>query len=133
MLAAAALGVATLLRSRFWPFEQKPVIQNLQEASDSQVQVRAFHRTYFPYPGCILEGVVFVHGTNATKPLIIIEKLTIRSTYLGILAHHVSLINAEDMKVFIPAFGSGQPLHTQRFASAEQATSTLRCSRGVAA
>jgi AsmA-like C-terminal region len=40
--------------------------------------------------------------------------LTIRSTYLGILAHHVSLINAEDMKVFIPAFGSGQPLHTQR-------------------
>jgi hypothetical protein len=114
MLAAAALGVATLLRSRFWPFEQKPVIQNLQEASDSQVQVRAFHRTYFPYPGCILDGVVFVHGTNAAKPLITIEKLTIRSTYLGILAHHVSLINAEDMKVFIPAFGSGQPLHTQR-------------------
>ncbi len=51
ILAAATLCVAVLLWSRLWPFAEAPVLQNLREASDSQVQVRAFHRTYFPFPG----------------------------------------------------------------------------------
>jgi hypothetical protein len=33
----------------------------LQESSDSTVTVRSFHRTYFPSPGCVLEGVEFHH------------------------------------------------------------------------
>jgi hypothetical protein len=47
-----------------WPFEQKPVVQELQEAGDSTVRVRAFHRTYFPSPGCVIEGLEFYHGAN---------------------------------------------------------------------
>ena len=57
-----------------------------------------------------------MHGTNAAKPLIKIRKLPIRATYLGVLAHHVSLIRAEGMQISIPAFGSGQPFHTHRSA-----------------
>jgi hypothetical protein len=113
-LAASAVCTGAFLWIRFWPFEQQSVIQDLQAASDSQVQIRAFHSRYFPYPGCTLDGVVFVHGTDATTPLITIEKLSIRGTYLGILAHHVSRIAAEGMRVMIPPFGSGQPFHTKR-------------------
>jgi hypothetical protein len=90
ILAAATLCVAVLLWSRLWPFAEAPVLQNLREASDSQVQVRAFHRTYFPFPGCILEGVVLYHGSGVGKPLITIEKLTIRGTYLGLLSREVN-------------------------------------------
>src|SRR5260370_14363233 len=112
ILAGATLCVAVLLWSRLWPFTEARVLQNLREASDSQVQVRVFHRTYFPYPGCILEGVVFYHGSGAGRPLITIEKLTVRGTYLGLLSKRVSRITAESMRVFIPAFGTGEAFHT---------------------
>src|SRR6266705_2580294 len=75
ILAAATLCVAVLLWSRLWTFAEAPVLQNLREASDSQVQVRAFHRTYFPFPGCILEGVVFYHDSGVGKPLITIDEI----------------------------------------------------------
>jgi hypothetical protein len=112
ILVAATFCVAVLLGSRLWPFAEVSVLQNLREASDSQVQVRGVHRTYFPFPGCILEGVVFYHGSDVGKPLIAIEKLTIRSTYLGLLSKRVGRITAESMRVFIPAFGTGEAFHT---------------------
>jgi hypothetical protein len=114
MLAAAAICTAAFLGIRLWPFKPTSVIQALQEASDSHVQIRAFHNTYFPYPGCTLDGVVFARGNNAAEPLITIEKLTIRGTYAGIVTHHLSRINAEGLRVFIPPFGSGQPFHAKR-------------------
>jgi hypothetical protein len=104
---------AALLWRHWWPFEQPAVIENLHEASDSQVHARAFHRTFFPSPGCVLDGVVFVHGKGAL-PLITIDRLTIRGSYAGILARHISQITAEGMHVMIPAFGTGEALHTTR-------------------
>jgi hypothetical protein len=112
LLLAVACGVV-FLNSPLWPFEQKSVIENLQEAADSQVKIRAFHRTYFPYPGCILEGVVFQHQ-DGSEPLMTVEKLTIRGTYWGTLRRQVSLIQAEGLHIFIPAFGSGQHFHSER-------------------
>ena len=97
---------------RFWPFEPQSVIENLEEASDSRVQITTFRRTYFPSPGCVLEGVVFVHGTNPPRHLITVRRVTITGSYFGIFARHLSRIDAEDMHVFIPPFGSGQPFHT---------------------
>ena len=86
IVAAAALCAFALLLSRKWPFAQAPVLQNLQEASDSQVQFRTFHETFFPSPGCILEGLVFHHEPGETKPLITIRKLTIQGSYGGLLS-----------------------------------------------
>ena len=45
-------------------------MQNLDEASDSKLRLRTFYRTYFPFPGCVLEGLEFNHGSNTSKPLI---------------------------------------------------------------
>jgi hypothetical protein len=63
-----------------------------------------------------LEGVVFVHGTGTTKPLITIEKLTIQGAYFGILAQHITRMTAEGMRVTIAPFGTGEPFHTTRSA-----------------
>lgn len=110
---AACMAATALLWHRWWPFEQPTVIENLQEASDSQVHARAFHRTYFPSPGCVLDEVAFVHGT-AARPLITINRLTIQGSYSGILARHLSQITAEGLQVFIPALGTAEPFHTTR-------------------
>jgi hypothetical protein len=110
--AAAVLCAIVLVVGSLWPFAQKAVFEDLRQASDSAVQVRAFHRKYFPFPGCILEGVVFHHGSNEARPLITIEKLTIRGSYAGLLSRHVSRITAEGLLISIPPFGTGQPLRT---------------------
>lgn len=134
--AVAVVGVALSLAIHYWPFEEKQVLEDLQEVSDSQVGVQAFRRIYFPHPGCVLDGVVFVHGTNAAKPLIKIDRLTIQSTYLGILRHRVSLIDAERMVISIPPSAPGNrftrnapPLRSARSSLMARSWSLLRATR----
>jgi hypothetical protein len=110
--AAAAICVVLLLWAGLWPFQQKPVVQSLEKASDSKLQVRAFHRSYFPFPGCVLEGLQFTRGSNTGTPLITIERLIIRGSYLGILSRRLTSVTAENMHIFIPPFGSGETFHT---------------------
>jgi hypothetical protein len=110
-LVVAALCVVLLLWVELWPFQKKPVVQNLEEASDSKLRLRAFHRTYFPFPGCVIEGLEFNHGSTTSKPLITIEKLIIRGSYFGVLSRRLTRITAENMHVFIPPFGSGETFH----------------------
>ncbi len=109
---AAAICVVLLFWVELWPFQQKPVVQDLEKASDSKLRLRAFHRTYFPFPGCVLEGLQFNHGSNTSKPLITIERLIIRGSYLGIFPRRLTSITAENMHVFIPPIGSGETFHT---------------------
>ncbi|HWY20232.1 MAG TPA: AsmA-like C-terminal region-containing protein [Candidatus Acidoferrum sp.] len=111
VIAAGVLCAVPLGLCR-WRFAPGRVLQDLREVSDSQVEVRAFHQTYFPSPGCVLEGLVFRHGPSQAKPLITIEKLTIQGNYLGLVQMRVRRITAERMLVSIPAFGTGAPFHT---------------------
>lgn len=111
-VAVILVGALAMVLSRRWPFAQAPVIQDLREASDSQVAVRSFHETYFPSPGCVLEGVTFRRGPSGATPLITIQKLTIQGSYHGLLTQHVSRIIVDGMQVAIPAFGTGEPFHT---------------------
>jgi len=114
IVALVIIGVGAFLWRRYWPFEQQPVIEDLQEAGDSHVTIRDFHRTYFPYPGCVLDGVVFTRGGNSPKPLITIEKLTIQSSYLNVLRSRVNRITAEGLHVFIPVIGTAPPFRAKR-------------------
>ena len=109
----ALVCAAVMALVRWWPFTQSAVTQDLREASDnSQVTVRTFREIYFPFPGCILQGVTFHRGRDNSHPLITIDRLTIRGTYLGMLSQRVSRITADGMRVFIPAFGTAQAFHT---------------------
>lgn len=115
IIAAAffiAACLAALLWNRFWPFTEKAVVEDLAEASDSTVTIRSSHRTYFPFPGCILDGVEFHHGPDKWA-LITIDKLTIEGSYSGVLANRVPRIRAEGGHVFVPPFGSNITFKTQ--------------------
>jgi AsmA-like C-terminal region len=108
-LAAFAFAI-----HHWWPFTKSAVVEDLREAADSEVTVRSFRETHFPFPGCVIEGVSFYHANDKSKPIISIDRLTIRGTYTGILAQHVSKITAEGMHINIPAFGTSQSLQTHR-------------------
>src|SRR5215471_19222753 len=75
-LVSLLFGTGTVLGCKFWPFSEKSVIEDLAEVSDSTVTVRSYHPTYFPVPGCVLEGIEFRHGKNHFR-LITIERMRI--------------------------------------------------------
>ncbi len=116
LLAAAILiGIAVCLAifwNRFWPFTEKAVVDDLREASNSTVTVRSSHRTYFPSPGCVLEGIEFRHGSDQWT-LITIDRLTIQGSYSGILTNHVPRIIADGAHVYVPALGRQMTFSTQ--------------------
>ncbi len=115
VLAALLICVAVCAAvywNRFWPFTEKAIVQDLAEASDSTVTVRSAHRTYFPVPGCVVEGIEFKHGPDK-RTLITIDKLTIEGSYSGILSNRVPRIRAEGGHVFVPPLGSNVTFKTQ--------------------
>lgn len=112
LIIAGVIIFVLALVAGAWPFSRNRVLQNLSEAANSQLQVRAFHRTYFPHPGCVIEGLTFRHRPNESKPLIAIQKLTIEGSYAGLISKRVSRMIAEGMVVSIPAFGSGETFET---------------------
>jgi hypothetical protein len=84
-------GVWLFLVIRNWPFTQQAVIQALEDRFARQVEIRTFRRMYFP-PGCVAEGVRFLHRKRKDlPPLITVATLTIRGSYHGILAFHKSV------------------------------------------
>jgi hypothetical protein len=113
IVAAVVLSLAGLFWTGLWPYGRGPVVKDLAEASDSAVRYRTFHKIYFPFPGCVLDGLTFQHGDENGPPLIKIEKLTIRGSYFGILTRHVPRITAEGIRISIPPFGTEKPFHTQ--------------------
>jgi AsmA-like C-terminal region len=115
IIAVAAVAIAAGVAfswSRIWPFTETAVVQDLSEASNSTVTIRSSHQTYFPIPGCILEGVEFRHGPDKWT-LITIDRLTIEGSYSGIFTKHVPQIRAEGGHVFVPPFGSHETFETQ--------------------
>ena len=88
------LTAAVVLYARKWPFTLQAVTQSLEQQSGSPVKIGTFHSFYFPYPGCVAEGVTF-RKSQHTPPLITIEKLTIVGSYGGLLTHHLTSVRAE--------------------------------------
>jgi AsmA-like protein len=115
LVAAAVLCVAAVLCAKYWPFSEKAVQEDLAEAADSSVTIRSYHPTYFPSPGCILEGIEFRHGANQFR-LITIDKLIIEGSFSGILRQHVPRITAVGARIFIPPFGANTKFHSQHSA-----------------
>ena len=115
IIAVAAVAIAAGVAfswSRIWPFTETAVVQDLSEASNSTITIRSSHQTYFPMPGCILEGVEFHHGPDKWT-LITIDRLTIEGSYSGIVTKHVPRIRAEGGHVFVPPLGSHETFETQ--------------------
>ena len=111
LIALAVLGLGSVLVFLFWPFSQASVLQNLSEASDSTVTVQSFHATYFP-PGCVLEGIQFRnHHENVT--FLVLDKLVVEGSYLGILRKHVSRLTALGAKILIPPFSEKVTFNSQ--------------------
>jgi hypothetical protein len=95
-----------------WPYTQQAVTKALQDRFARTVQIRSFRKTYFP-PGCVAEGVSFLHRQRKDlPPLITVQTLILRGSYNGLLRIRPRLdeVEVKGLHVLIPPPGpSGQP------------------------
>src|ERR1017187_8775375 len=115
MIGASLIGIAAIVvivLACKWPFTQKAVTKALQDRFARTVQIRSFRKTYFP-PGCVAEGVSFLHRKRRDlPPLITVQTLIIRGSYNGLFRTHkrVDEVQVKGLHVLIPPMGpSGQP------------------------
>jgi hypothetical protein len=105
-------GTVLIVLASNWPFTQPAVTKALQDRFARTVQIRSFRKTYFP-PGCVAEGVSFLHRQRKDlPPLIAVQTLTIRGSYNGLFRIHkrVDGVEVKGLHVLIPPPGpSGQP------------------------
>jgi len=110
LIVIAALVVIVLACK--WPYTQAAVTKALQDRFARTVQIGSFRKTFFP-PGCVAEGVSFLHRRRKDlPPLITVQTLIIRGSYNGLLRIHPRLdeVEIKGLHVLIPPPGpSGQP------------------------
>jgi hypothetical protein len=118
-VAIFAVGVAltaTLLAVN-WPFTQTAVAQALEDRFARDVTIRKFRTTYFP-PGCVAEGIEFLHRKRKDlPPLITVQTLTIRASYSGLLRIHkvVKDVQVAGLHVLVPPKSPGASRQTFPF------------------
>jgi len=106
---AGAILLAALFLSREWPFAKQNVIQQLSEATASNVQLGAFRQTFFPHPGCVLDDVTLTRGSDPGKKTVMhVKSITIVGNLVGLFAKHLALIELRGAQVKFPPYGAGE-------------------------
>lgn len=101
-----ALLIGGIILTFHWPFSSQKVMQAVQEDWPGKISVQHFDRTYFPHPGCILDGVTLTRGAHDSgPPLVAIRKVTIKANYHDMFFRpgYVSSIVLEGLKISVPA------------------------------
>src|SRR5579872_6772910 len=104
VFVALIFGVATILIVRNWPFTRQAVTVALQDRFARTVEIRSFRSTYFP-PGCIAEGVSFLHRKRKDlPPLITVRTLIVQASYAGMFSLHkrVGHVQVIGLHVLVP-------------------------------
>jgi hypothetical protein len=121
VIVRAALAMVVILLTAIvvlalrWPFSGQAVLKELEDESQSRVEAGAFHGTYFPRPGCVLEHVTFQHNPKSgSPPFITVQRLRIEGSFSGLFTKHVRRIRAEGMRIVIPPRGLDEHFQTPK-------------------
>ena len=101
------VGGVTILLVRNWPFTRQAVTAALQDRFARTVEIRSFRTTYFP-PGCVAEGISFLHRTHkGLPPLITVRMLIVQASYAGMFSFHkrVGQVQVIGLHVLVPPKG----------------------------
>jgi hypothetical protein len=109
ILALLVALTAWYLADRYWPYRYRNVKPLLESVLASQVTVREYHRTYFPYPGFVAEGLILRRDSAPNLPPVgSTGKLIVRGSWLDLLLlrDRVRLVDLVGLHVVIPPVGS---------------------------
>jgi AsmA-like C-terminal region len=110
-IAGVALGAifGVQFANRHWPYRYRIVKPLLEEVLGSQIVITRYHRTYFPNPGFVAEGITLRRKSAPDlPPLGSVEQLAVQGTWIDLflLRERVKLVDIQRLHVVVPAPGS---------------------------
>src|SRR5581483_6078426 len=112
-LVLAGIAVGLIFGIRFanahWPYRYRIVKPLLEDVLGSQIVITHYHRTYFPHPGFVAEGITLRRKSAAgLSPLGHVEQLAVQGTWadLLLLREKVKLVDIQGLHIIIPVPGS---------------------------
>ncbi len=123
-------GTGITLLHHYWRFDQKDIIEILQETvPGTKVTIARFHSTYFIHPGCQAEGLTFLRQAihPGLPPLVTVQKLTIQANYADLFFRpgHISRILIDGLHIEVPPRGSSAAFETSSMTDSSNSKQTL--------
>src|SRR5215475_4715545 len=101
---------ALVLLVHYWPFTQASVASSIEDTFPGKISFQHFRGTWFPSPGCIVDGVVFRPQGNSrdSGTVISIRRAVVRAHYWDLLLRpgYVAGVTLEGLRVQVPPAGS---------------------------
>jgi len=107
LVVLAVPGV--ILANKYWPYRYRNVKPLLESVLASKIEVKAYHRTYFPRPGFVATGLVMHRDSGAGLPPVgTAQDLIVQGSWLDLvtLRDRVQLVEVRGLHVVIPPVGS---------------------------
>jgi hypothetical protein len=93
----------------YWPYRYRNVEPTLESVFASQIKIDHYHRTYFPYPGFVADGVTLRRDSAPNLPPVgSIVHIRVEGRWIDLLLFRrvIHRIIAEGLHVVIPPVGS---------------------------
>ena len=114
VLACCGVGLVLLMAglsflNAYWPYRYEKVEPTLEKIFASHVKIDHYHRTYFPYPGFVADGLTLRRNSAPDLPPVgSVEHVRVEGSWLDLLLlrRRISTIYADGLQVVIPPVGS---------------------------
>ena len=108
-LAVVALAVGFYFLNVYWPYRYRMVKPTLEQTFASQIKMEHYHRTYFPHPGFIAEGLTLRRNTATDLPPVgSVKRVRVVGRWIDLLLlrNRIDAVYADGLQVVIPPVGS---------------------------
>jgi len=109
VIALVLLTVGLYFLNAHWPYRYEKVEPTLEKIFASHIKINHYHRTYFPYPGFVADGLTLRRNSAPDLPPVgSIEHVRVEGSWLSLLLlrRRISTIYADGLHVVIPPVGS---------------------------
>ena len=108
-IAVVGLSVGFYFLSTYWPYRYRMVEPTLEQTFASQIKMEHYHRTYFPHPGFVADGLTLRRNTAKDLPPVgSVKRVRVVGSWsdLLMLRNRIDTVYADGLQVVIPPVGS---------------------------
>jgi hypothetical protein len=107
--ALVLLAVAFYFVSTYWPYRYRMVEPTLEKVFASQIKMAHYHRTYWPNPGFVADGLTLRRNTAPDLPPVgSVDRVRVEGSWLDLLffRNRIAAVYADGLHVVIPPVGT---------------------------
>jgi hypothetical protein len=114
VMVGCAVGLVLLLvgfyfLSTYWPYRYRMVKPTLETVFASQIKMTHYHRTYWPHPGFVADGLTLRRNSAPDLPPVgMVETVRVEGSWMDLLLvrRRIVAVYADGLHVMIPPVGS---------------------------